>query len=64
MATYHVTPELAEAMAKNLRQGGYPGVTAQDIHEQLAKQPGQRDIIGMWAAGMCEDNGILSDDDR
>lgn len=64
MATYTIIPELADVLARRLREFGYPDVTPAMVQEQLHKPPEDRDIIGMFAAGICESNGILPDEDE
>jgi hypothetical protein len=48
---------LAANIARNLRAFGYD-VSLQDVLKALAKPEADRDIIGMMAAGMLEDNGL------
>ena len=49
---------ITEGIARNLREFGYPDVTASTVREQLGKAEGERDIIGKFAAGMLEENGL------
>ena len=37
--------------------------TAEMVQDQLHKLPQDRNIVGMFAAGICADNGILPDED-
>lgn len=50
----------ADAIAENLA-GDYPGTTSAMVREHLAKPADDRDIIGMWAYGMLESNGLIPD---
>jgi hypothetical protein len=52
-------PDCADKIASNLVAGGYPGTTAGQVREQLAKPHGMRDIIGMFALSMIEDAALL-----
>jgi hypothetical protein len=47
---------LAISIARNLREFGYPGVTADMVLEELASE--NRTIIGMMAADMLVKNGF------
>lgn len=52
-------PEVAERIAANMRKGGYPTVTATEVESQLSKQAAERDIVGMFAYGMLEENNLI-----
>jgi hypothetical protein len=47
-----------EDIARRLREFGYPDVTGQQVTEQLNKPAGERDVVGMFAAGMLVDYGL------
>lgn len=46
------------AIARNLREFGYPDVKPEVIREELSRPASERGIIGMFAAKMLEDHGI------
>ena len=49
---------LTEGIARNLREFGYPDVTAAAVRDQLALPADGRNIVGRFAARMLEDNGL------
>ncbi len=53
-----LSENLAGGIARNLRQFGYPDVTAQTVIDEMAKPESERGIIGMFAKSMLEENGI------
>lgn len=48
----------ADHIARNLASS-YPGTTAEMVREQLSKAAEDRNIIGMFAYGMLEDNNLI-----
>lgn len=51
-----VTDRILPAIARNLREFGYPDVTPETVRESLSKP--DEDIIAMFAKGMLEENGL------
>jgi hypothetical protein len=59
-----ISKVLADGVARNLREFGYPDVTNEMVLEELDRAPEDRTIIGMMACGMLEDNGLAADGTR
>lgn len=53
-----IGPTVINKIARNLREFGYSTVTPKEVARQLAKPEPERDIIGIFAAGILSDNGV------
>jgi hypothetical protein len=61
-----IGPAVISKITRNLQDFGYP-VTREEVAQELAKPESERDVIGMFAAGMLEENGVtdwIVDDER
>lgn len=56
-----ITPRMADAIASNLRDFGYPDVTPEHVLKELAIPPDDRSIVGIFASSMLHDHGIADD---
>ena len=53
-----ISNNLAQQIAANLNAGGYPDVTPAMVTRELGLAPADRSIVGMFAHGMLEENGL------
>jgi hypothetical protein len=53
-----IGPLVINKITRNLKEFGYTDLKAEDVARQLSTPEEERDVIGMFAAGMLRDQGI------